>query len=568
MAKMSIMMFLLMFVAYSFASNCSPHTNCGDCVSHMGGHNCVWCTLDMQCHDVGSPEDPCSNGLCISKSSLSTCKLESCDNICVFPTCSVGSGSVCGADLIPETTHCLCPNLNGRTCPPYVPAPNSPEEVHIAFAGDDGHGNSNGMAVSWMTQGMTNTSTVVYGLESGSYNYKAQGIMKSYLKTFHHHVVLFNLKPSTKYYYKCGDSEAGWSGEYYFTTAPTAQPKQGFVVSVYGDMGFGVPGHAVETRTSLEKLKSEVNFVWHVGDVAYADDSFIHGDENFLYEKVYNQYMTWMENITAQMPYMVLPGNHESECHSPACILDTELRTKLQNFSAYFNRFRMPDVESGGVGPMWYSFNYGNMHFVSMNTETDWPGAPEEHRGDSGLFPAGGFGRPGEFMSWLENDLAKAHANRANRPWIVVGGHRPLYCGLQNSSGQVKLRETFEDLFRKYEVDIVFTGHVHSYERTFPVYNGSYTKSYVNPGKTAYVVIGCAGNDEMGSQKITLPKGQPPLAPIPRPIADPPGWSAFRDTEYYGTGLLRVHNNTHLTWQFIHSVDNSVADEFTLVKNL
>lgn len=86
MAKMSIMMFLLMFVAYSFASNCSPHTNCGDCVSHMGGHNCVWCTLslpcyeghlrDMQCHDVGSPgvtchaypfEDPCSNGLCISK---------------------------------------------------------------------------------------------------------------------------------------------------------------------------------------------------------------------------------------------------------------------------------------------------------------------------------------------------------------------------------------------------------------------------------------------------------------------------------------------------------------------
>jgi hypothetical protein len=45
---------------------------------------------------------------------------------------------------------------------------------------------------------------------------------------------------------------------------------------------------------------------------------------------------------------MVLPGNHESECHSPACLLDSTYKHALQNFTAYNARFRMPFQESGG----------------------------------------------------------------------------------------------------------------------------------------------------------------------------------------------------------------------------
>ena len=75
---------------------------------------------------------------------------------------------------------------------------------------------------------------------------------------------------------------------------------------------------------------------------------------------------------------------------------------------------------------MWYSWNQGPVHFVSINTETDWPGAAEEKHGDSGILPAGSFGRDGEFQAWLEADLAAANASRTLRPWIVVGGHKPL----------------------------------------------------------------------------------------------------------------------------------------------
>merc|ERR1711871_725535 len=148
-----------------------------------------------------------------------------------------------------------------------------------------------------------------------------------------------------------------------------------------------------------------VDLFWHLGDIGYADDAFLHDIVGFEYEQVYNGFMHWIENITSAKPYMVAVGNHESECHSPACLIDKKKSGALSNFSAYNTHWRMPfgeDVDavarSAGrsTSNMWYSFNYGLAHFVNLNTETDWDGAPEEKKGDSGLLPAGGFGREGE----------------------------------------------------------------------------------------------------------------------------------------------------------------------------
>ena len=44
---------------------------------------------------------------------------------------------------------------------------------------------------------------------------------------------------------------------------------------------------------------------------------------------------------------MVLPGNHENNCHSPICVSTPDYANKLLNFTAYNARFRMPAPESG-----------------------------------------------------------------------------------------------------------------------------------------------------------------------------------------------------------------------------
>lgn len=38
------------------------------------------------------------------------------------------------------------------------------------------------------------------------------------------------------------------------------------------------------------------------------------------------------------------------------------------------------------------------MHFVSINTETDFPDAPEAEKGDSGIFDAGHFAPDGKML--------------------------------------------------------------------------------------------------------------------------------------------------------------------------
>lgn len=124
---------------------------------------------------------------------------------------------------------------------------------------------------------------------------------------------------------------------------------------------------------------------------------------------MWNQWFIEMEPIASSIPYMVAPGNHEYSCEHPGCT------TYSTNFTAYNqsmlcspSRAHSPcsfklvaqgsacrtvssaylgslcsllialsAVESGGIENMWYSFDYGLVHYVVVSTETDFPNAPE-----------------------------------------------------------------------------------------------------------------------------------------------------------------------------------------------
>ena len=75
---------------------------------------------------------------------------------------------------------------------------------------------------------------------------------------------------------------------------------------------------------------------------------------------------------------------------------------------------------------MWYSFNYGLAHYVSINTETDWAGAP--YNTTVIVVVAG-------WWIWRERTVYQVVRERsdqgkcfqAHTAMDEVGGHRPWY---------------------------------------------------------------------------------------------------------------------------------------------
>jgi hypothetical protein len=205
---------------------------------------------------------------------------------------------------------------------------------------------------------------------------------------------------------------------------------------------------------------------------------------------------------------------------------------------------------------MWYSFNYGPVHFIQFDTEarvvarvicgtsffirlglqTDYPNAPMAT--SCPLLPCGNFGPNNAQLAWLEQDLAQAQADRKLRPWIFVSGHRPIYrTDDMNPDGSpsgeaYNLQQALEGLFAKYDVDMYFAGHQHSYQRTYPVLNNTVETSYVNPKFPVHLIVGGAGCDEMTGKTATDPLSDG---------ADP-AWLAAKDTTHYGMGILNVYN--------------------------
>lgn len=438
----------------------------------------------------------------------------------------------------------------------------NPTQIHIALAGKDANGNSNSMAISWNTVLQTKSSTVKYGLNSGDYSYVSTGVSSSYYETFNHHVVLDVLTANTVYYYVVGDNIGGWSGEMSFRSAPlTSNLRGNFSFAVFGDLGVynGLP-----STDYLNGMKEELSFVWHGGDISYADDSFLHPGciLKFCYEETIDTYLKNVEPVASKIPYMTAPGNHEADCHSPACLLNKDRREKLSNFTAYNGRYRMPSSESGGVLNMHYSFNFGNAHFISIDTETGYPGAAEEFRY---VLPCGGFG---DQLTWLENDLIKANTDRVNRPWIFAIGHHPMYSG---DSINKDFQSAMEGLFYKYGVDVYIAGHVHSYERDLPVYQGvPDSNGYNNPLATTHLLIGGAGNDEMNPiQRSKDPSPQEGKGKSKWYASEVDGpWTVITDQDnHVGVGKIQIIDDSNLSFEYIRTTTGEVFDSFKLYRD-
>jgi len=245
--------------------------------------------------------------------------------------------------------------------------------------------------------------------------------------------------------------------------------------------------------------------ILHVGDFGY-DMPNVNG-------RVGDAFMNLIQPLAANLPYMTCNGNHENSA----------------NFSQYKHRFSMP----GDDKKMYYSFNMGPVHFISLSTEFYFY---TEYGTDLII----------NQYKWLENDLKEATKaeNREKRPWVIVFSHRPMYCSNLHDwecTGVNPLRVGLpeiggygiEKILNEFGVDLGIWAHEHSYERTYPVYNGTVFKDdpepYTNPKAMPHIVTGSAGCTERHD-----------------PFQDEvPDYSAFRTVDY-GYTRMYVHNRTHM----------------------
>ena len=93
-----------------------------------------------------------------------------------------------------------------------------------------------------------------------------------------------------------------------------------------------------------------------------------------------------------------------------------------------------------------FSFNYGNSHWTVIDADTyvDWT--------DSTL------------RSWVAKDLAESK----DAVWHFVLYHHPGFNSAREHYEQQQMR-LLAPIFEKGNVDIVFNGHVHNYQRSFPM---------------------------------------------------------------------------------------------------
>jgi hypothetical protein len=250
----------------------------------------------------------------------------------------------------------------------------------------------------------------------------------------------------------------------------------------------------------------------HVGDFGYDLDS----DNG----KTGDQFMRNIEQLAAYVPYMVSHGNHEDGVRSLAHFVE-RFRSQPSNAEPpTFTTHNGPTTNT-----MYFSWDYGLMHYVSISTEL-WFGVKDPHVNLATM------------LEWLKMDLEEANKNRGVAPWVVVEGHRSVYCSCDKDCDNPArvVRKSLEPLLFKYGVDLFINGHEHNYERSYPLYKDKSDRSNIDPKAPIYIVSGAAGSREMHE-------------PFDRPQ---PSWSAFRSNTF-GYSVATIHNATHLHWQQVQT---------------
>ena len=260
-----------------------------------------------------------------------------------------------------------------------------------------------------------------------------------------HAVTLTGLTPATRYWYKIvSGPDSLTPGVDTLHTAPLGAAPRPFRFVAFGDCGVDDPNqYAVAAR--IDALNPDLGLV--LGDVIYEAGEAA----NFT-----PRYFTPYRPILRRSVWYPVVGNHD---------------IATSNGQPFLDAFYLPTNSQDGT-EKYYSFDYGNAHFVALDGNQLFNGA---------------------MYDWVDADLAAT-----TKRWKIVYFHQPMYSDPGVHGSDLTLRSNLDPIFTAHKVDLVFQGHNHYYSRSYPIANGAAVDTaqgagYRDPGGAIYVVAGGGG---------------------------------------------------------------------------
>lgn len=381
--------------------------------------------------------------------------------------------------------------LNSFRKTPYPASPDA-DQIMLTWCDDP----ATTQAIQWRTDTSVSKMTLRYWRENNNKrefsetNASQELLSDQYIhnnpEVKHWEVNITGLQPGTGYNYLIYNSDNQIESPVYsFHTAPRGKSPFRFIY-----LGDTHNDDIVEpVLKQAVKEAPDAAFLVHSGDHVNTG----------LFRDLWDKYLHSGRDIFPGLPFVPTLGNHDSQDGLPPTL--------------YTQLFMLPRETACGLSPgRNYVFSYGDARFYMIDATGDID----------------------KIACWLEEEL-----KQTKEKWKIAVTHFPPYA---TDNSYPEIRRSWGRLFDQYHVDLVLSGHIHQYFRSYPINN----EQVVSDPKDGTIYI---------SSVVVEPRKPEPA-------------SEKYNEVYANKGglyqIIRIDNNT---LDFISKrVDGTITDQFSLKK--
>ena len=201
-----------------------------------------------------------------------------------------------------------------------------------------------------------------------------------------------------------------------------------------------------------------------------------------------------IKKMTKLEPELVVGlGDYTYQNISPQCWfdisepIDEKMKIVIGNHDLDFQSSYDQLLDHYNLREPYYSFNFYNIHFLAISSEHPFEKGSKQYK-------------------FIKSDLEESLQDPSIL-WRIVFLHKPMYTSANfDRKDSENLKNTFHQLFEKYQIDLVLSGHTQYYQRSLPLlYNNNDSTSpsiidqnnnngYTNNKGVIFVTAGTAGD--------------------------------------------------------------------------